>query len=367
MCIRDSINAEYGELPHHGHMGALDQLLHTEPLGSRLPEVQAAWDALTAGFEQMAHNGGLTPEVIQMLRGMPLDQTPESFRDRCHVTKFEVEVADGRGQMAVWVVRPNNLNPTPQPAQLWFHGGGFVCGSAASFLNACCQRAFNNSTVLVAPDVGVAPEITAEHWLKNAVLTHDWVIQHSSEIGVDTSKLATSGESAGGFTSLGLCMRLAEQGRADELRLFVSDIGAFDSDFLDAATPEDEADPMHRACSLLQRQALGLLLGTSDPAELESHKTDPSLFPAQMPPELLDLLPPTVLMTSEFDHVGKRCNERFAARLAPHGKLAGLYVQPGVGHGMYTCLLYTSDAADEEDSVDLGGRRIIKKKKRRKY
>ncbi|CZR82738.1 hypothetical protein CDFC105_53663 [Clostridioides difficile] len=31
-----------------------------------------------------------------------------------------------------------------------------------------------------------------------------------------------------------------------------------------------------------------------------------------------------------------------------------------------TCLLYTSDAADEEDSVDLGGRRIIKKKKKTK-
>src|SRR5674536_408419 len=29
------------------------------------------------------------------------------------------------------------------------------------------------------------------------------------------------------------------------------------------------------------------------------------------------------------------------------------------------CLLYTSDAADEEDSVDLGGRRIIKKKKQK--
>ena len=28
----------------------------------------------------------------------------------------------------------------------------------------------------------------------------------------------------------------------------------------------------------------------------------------------------------------------------------------------HICLLYTSDAADEEDSVDLGGRRIIKKK-----
>ena len=29
------------------------------------------------------------------------------------------------------------------------------------------------------------------------------------------------------------------------------------------------------------------------------------------------------------------------------------------------CLLYTSDAADERSSVDLGGRRIIKKKKDR--
>ena len=32
---------------------------------------------------------------------------------------------------------------------------------------------------------------------------------------------------------------------------------------------------------------------------------------------------------------------------------------------IYNCLLYTSDAADERSSVDLGGRRIIKKKKKR--
>ena len=30
----------------------------------------------------------------------------------------------------------------------------------------------------------------------------------------------------------------------------------------------------------------------------------------------------------------------------------------------WACLLYTSDAADERSSVDLGGRRIIKKKNR---
>ena len=36
----------------------------------------------------------------------------------------------------------------------------------------------------------------------------------------------------------------------------------------------------------------------------------------------------------------------------------GVVDEPLVG-----CLLYTSDAADERSSVDLGGRRIIKKKK----
>ena len=33
-----------------------------------------------------------------------------------------------------------------------------------------------------------------------------------------------------------------------------------------------------------------------------------------------------------------------------------------IGVVLVVCLLYTSDAADERSSVDLGGRRIIKKK-----
>ena len=41
-------------------------------------------------------------------------------------------------------------------------------------------------------------------------------------------------------------------------------------------------------------------------------------------------------------------------------------VQPAVNTAretrLFDCLLYTSDAADERSSVDLGGRRIIKKK-----
>ena len=43
------------------------------------------------------------------------------------------------------------------------------------------------------------------------------------------------------------------------------------------------------------------------------------------------------------------------------GQFRSLFGECHVG-GVVPCLLYTSDAADERSSVDLGGRRIIKKK-----
>ncbi|WDT36834.1 PLD nuclease N-terminal domain-containing protein [Streptococcus pneumoniae D39] len=48
----------------------------------------------------------------------------------------------------------------------------------------------------------------------------------------------------------------------------------------------------------------------------------------------------------------------------PENKVTWLLVAfvPVFGPLLYLCLLYTSDAADEARSVDLGGRRIIKKK-----
>ena len=55
-------------------------------------------------------------------------------------------------------------------------------------------------------------------------------------------------------------------------------------------------------------------------------------------------------------------NEQFFLR----DKIANLkidYIFEAALTKLNRCLLYTSDAADERSSVDLGGRRIIKKKK----
>ena len=72
----------------------------------------------------------------------------------------------------------------------------------------------------------------------------------------------------------------------------------------------------------------------------------------------LDL--PAVLDFADAE-IGLSAEIRDALR-APPGRLACGQVFRVISH----CLLYTSDAADERSSVDLGGRRIIKKKRRQK-
>ena len=58
-----------------------------------------------------------------------------------------------------------------------------------------------------------------------------------------------------------------------------------------------------------------------------------------------------------------RKNQKSGKAVAAGGKRGSTAQQ--LADKANTCLLYTSDAADERSSVDLGGRRIIKKKKRR--
>ena len=68
----------------------------------------------------------------------------------------------------------------------------------------------------------------------------------------------------------------------------------------------------------------------------------------------IDLQMDWVVSKKKYDFIGKRSLYRSDTMREDRKQMVGLLTD---------CLLYTSDAADEEDSVDLGGRRIIKKKK----
>src|SRR5450756_2963548 len=77
---------------------------------------------------------------------------------------------------------------------------------------------------------------------------------------------------------------------------------------------------------------------------------------------IFDFINPGLLGSAkQFTALTTRLSER------PHNAYGPLreLVRPYILRRMKTCLLYTSDAADDLLCVDLGGRRIIKKKKKK--
>eukprot|EP00831_Metopus_contortus_P003877 TRINITY_DN11429_c0_g1_i1.p1 TRINITY_DN11429_c0_g1~~TRINITY_DN11429_c0_g1_i1.p1 ORF type:complete len:166 (+),score=46.95 TRINITY_DN11429_c0_g1_i1:209-706(+) len=60
----------------------------------------------------------------------------------------------------------------------------------------------------------------------------------------------------------------------------------------------------------------------------------------------------------------KKLRDMVVSETSYSHKMSRKHKQSSLSH-LYSCLLYTSDAADDTPCVDLGGRRIIKKKKKR--
>ena len=98
-----------------------------------------------------------------------------------------------------------------------------------------------------------------------------------------------------------LCKSLAEKDEADFLKFCWLDISAINNDFVrHFKNPENEPDVMHQACSKLHMQCWSTLF--THPEGIGSFDWNVMLDNADI--ELLSKIPPCVLTSSEFNHVG---------------------------------------------------------------
>jgi acetyl esterase len=85
-----------------------------------------------------------------------------------------------------------------QPALIYFHGGGWVIGDLESHDQAC--RALANATrcIVVAVDYRLAPEHKFPAAVDDAISATRWIAGNGKRLGIDASRLAVGGDSAGG-------------------------------------------------------------------------------------------------------------------------------------------------------------------------
>ena len=116
------------------------------------------------------------------------------------------------GELPIRVYRPD-VNGTP-PVVVFFHGGGWTIGSIASHDAVAAQLAVRTGAVVVSVEYRLAPEAKFPAPLDDCHAATAWVAGHAEELGVDASRLAIAGDSAGGNLAAAVALVARDQGPA---------------------------------------------------------------------------------------------------------------------------------------------------------
>jgi acetyl esterase/lipase len=124
--------------------------------------------------------------------------------------KRMIPVGKGQPDVAIYVI---NAKPgTSRPAILHTHGGGYVIGSAESSVKSLQQLCIKLDCVAVSVDYRLAPEITYTGSVEDNYAGLKWLYSNAATIGVDPSKIAVMGESAGGGHAALLAIAARDRG-----------------------------------------------------------------------------------------------------------------------------------------------------------
>ena len=122
-------------------------------------------------------------------------------------------VASGERSVPLRLYRPI-VSVALQPAILFLHGGGFVIGSLDSHDELCRELALRSGAVVVAVEYRLAPETIFPGALEDCRVALAWLHDAAEALGVDASRLAICGDSAGGNLAVGTALWARAQGIA---------------------------------------------------------------------------------------------------------------------------------------------------------
>lgn len=111
----------------------------------------------------------------------------------------------GSPNVAVRLYRPEKL-PGPLPTLLWIHGGGYMFGDLDQEDLIAKQFALAAECEVVSVEYRLAPENPYPAPLEDCYAALKWLSNQASELGIDRSRIAIGGASAGGGLAAGLAL-----------------------------------------------------------------------------------------------------------------------------------------------------------------
>ena len=211
-----------------------------------------------------------------------------------------------------------------RPAILHLHGGGYILGTPDASAPFCAQWADAFDAVVIAPAYRLGPETSLPGNVEDAYCALAWAVKNASSLGIDTSRIAVAGESAGGGLAAGLALLVRDRGEysfchqqlifpmLDDRTAVRKDISPMYGEFVWTNASN------HFGWTALLGQPPG-----SDGV---------SPYAAAARAESLKGLPPAYIATGALDLFTEE-NLDYAKRLMADGVPVELHVYPGAPHG----------------------------------
>lgn len=269
-----------------------------------------------------------TPQAIKECRIRFSKNTPPS-KDRPYSDDVCVEDrtlsssgSHDQTDIKVRIYRPVRQENRKLPAIYQIHGGGFILGDIEMCDLWCRQIVSDLNAIVVSIDYRLAPEHPYPAAADDCYAGLCWLFEQAEALGIDTTWVAITGQSAGACLAISTCLRARDLG-GPRVCFQVLEIPVCD-DRLDTVSMHEFNDtPMWNSSNAQWswRHYLG-----------PDHKGDTPVYAAPARATNLSDLPPTYLSTMQYDPLRDEGIE-FALRLMQAGVAVELHSFPGTFHG----------------------------------
>lgn len=278
-------------------------------------------------------------EQLRMLGDNPISLPEDITMARVEELSIPVDGAEIAARLYV----PESAADTP-PVVAFFHGGGWVLGTLETHDATCRLLARESGCAVVSVAYRLAPEHRYPTAAEDAFAAARWIVDQAEKLGIDGSRLAVAGDSAGGNLAAAVCHMAKDRGGPAILhQLLVYPVTDNDTS---RQSYRDHGGPDSFMPVTAMQRFMGDYLG-------ETAFADAPLANVLGAADLSGLPPATVIVAG-CDALRDE-GVAYANRLEDAGVDTRLVEVPGMIHGFFSMFAIIPEIAD---TVSMAGRRL---------
>ncbi len=114
--------------------------------------------------------------------------------------------------LKVFTLTPHRVaTSVPAPALVYYHGGGFGITYSSLHLKSCERYANETGCVVIFVPYRLAPKHPFPGGFDDCYDSLEWVITNADSLGIDASRIAVGGDSAGGALAAGVAQKTRDE------------------------------------------------------------------------------------------------------------------------------------------------------------